>query len=97
MVGVLLLIDWRFRIRAPALFALYVSFYTFGRFFEELLRIDPAHEIAGMRLNAWVSILVFVFGVAWFVWLGRHEPPQRRPGDPLIADATTSVAVDGAP
>ena len=47
MVGVLLLIDWRWRIRAPGLFALYVSFYTFGRFFEELLRIDPAHEIAG--------------------------------------------------
>ena len=31
MVGVLLLIDWRWRIRAPGLFTLYVSFYTFGR------------------------------------------------------------------
>jgi prolipoprotein diacylglyceryl transferase len=68
MVGVLLLIDWRFRIRAPALFALYVSFYTFGRFFEELLRIDPAHEIAGLRLNAWVSIVLFVLSTAFFIW-----------------------------
>ncbi len=57
MVGVLLLIDWRFRIRPPALFALYVALYTFGRFFEELLRIDPAHELAGLRLNAWVSLV----------------------------------------
>ena len=47
MVGVLLLIDWRFRIRAPALFALYVSLYTFGRFFEELLRIDPRTSSPG--------------------------------------------------
>ena len=68
MVGVLLLIDWRFRIRAPALFALYVSFYTFGRFFEELLRIDPAHEFAGLRLNAWVSIVLFVCSTAFFIW-----------------------------
>src|SRR6266511_386232 len=68
MVGVLLLIDWRFRIRAPALFALYVSFYPFGRFFEELLRIDRAHEFAGLRLNAWVSLVLFVGSTAFFVW-----------------------------
>jgi prolipoprotein diacylglyceryl transferase len=68
MVGVLLLIDWRWRIRAPGLFALYVSFYTFGRFFEELLRIDPAHHIAGLRLNAWVSLILFVLSTAFFIW-----------------------------
>ena len=68
MVGVLLLIDWRFRIRAPGLFALYVAFYTFGRFFEELLRIDPAHEFAGLRLNAWVSVVLFVLSTAFFIW-----------------------------
>ena len=55
MVGVLLLLDRRFRFKPPALFALYVSLYTFGRFFEELLRIDPSHHFAGLRLNAWVS------------------------------------------
>ena len=68
MVGVLLLIDWRWRIRAPGLFALYVSFYTFGRFFEELLRIDPAHHIAGLRLNAWVSLILFIASTAFFIW-----------------------------
>ena len=40
-VGILLLLDRRFRFKPPALFALYVSYYTAGRFFEELLRIDP--------------------------------------------------------
>jgi prolipoprotein diacylglyceryltransferase len=68
MVGVLLLIDRFFRIRAPGLFALYVSFYTFGRFFEELLRIDPAHEFAELRLNAWVSLVLFVLSTGFFIW-----------------------------
>ncbi len=56
--------------------------YTFARFWFENMRIDPAHHIGGLRLNAWVSIAVCVLGIAWFVWLGRHEPPQRRPGHP---------------
>jgi prolipoprotein diacylglyceryl transferase len=77
MAGVLLLIDRFFRIRAPALFALYVSFYTFGRFFEELLRIDPAHEIGPLRLNAWVAIVLFVLSTAFFIWWQFFE--GRRP------------------
>jgi prolipoprotein diacylglyceryl transferase len=87
MVVVLLLIDRRFRIRPPALFALYVSFYTFGRFFEELLRIDPAHELAGLRLNAWVSLVLFVCATSFFVWWqflrggeeGERQRPRRAP------------------
>jgi prolipoprotein diacylglyceryl transferase len=82
MVGVLLLLDRRFRFRPPALFALYVSLYTFGRFFEELLRIDPAHEFAGLRLNAWVSIVVFCISTAFFIWwqfFRRDEQERERP------------------
>ena len=60
MAGVLILIGRRFRIKPPGLFALYVAFYTFGRTFEELLRVDPSHHFAGERLNFWVSIVVFV-------------------------------------
>jgi prolipoprotein diacylglyceryl transferase len=80
MAGVLILIGWRFRIRPPALFALYVSIYTFGRFFEELLRIDPAHEIGPLRLNAWVSIVVFICSTSFFVWwqfLGGARPRRE--------------------
>jgi len=86
MVGVLLLLDRRFRFRPPALFALYVSVYCFGRFFEELLRIDPSHEFGGLRLNAWVSIVVFVISTAFFIWWqflrkgpAREERTRRRP------------------
>ena len=83
-VAVLLALDRRLRIKAPGLFALYVAWYTFGRTFEELLRIDPSHEILGMRLNFWVSAIVFLLAVAAFVWSQRRpeRPSQRRRREP---------------
>jgi prolipoprotein diacylglyceryl transferase len=80
LVGALVLL-WvarRFRIRPPGLFALYVAWYCFGRFFEELLRIDPAHHVAGLRLNAWVAAILFVLSVAYFVRLQRRDRPRER-------------------
>jgi prolipoprotein diacylglyceryl transferase len=76
-VLVLLLVDRRFTLRRPALFALYVSWYTFGRTFEELLRVDPSHHVLGQRLNFWVSIVVFLAATGFFVWwqLLRGRPP----------------------
>ncbi len=94
IAGILLLVEHRARLKFGQTFALYVALYTFARFFFENMRIDPAHEIAGMRLNAWVSIGVFLFGVAWFVWLGRHEPEQRRPGDVVQSDESTPAVAD---
>jgi prolipoprotein diacylglyceryl transferase len=83
--GVLLLLwlDRRLRFRPPALFALYVAYYCFGRFFLEQLRIDPSHEFAGMRLNAWVALVGFVVSAAFFVWwqiLRPRRPPKARGG-----------------
>jgi prolipoprotein diacylglyceryl transferase len=80
-VVILLLLAARFRFRPPALFALYVSYYCFGRFFEELLRVDPAHHFAGLRLNAWVSIVGFVCSSAFFVWWQFLRRP-RGTGEP---------------
>jgi prolipoprotein diacylglyceryl transferase len=80
-VGILLAIDKYFRIKRPGLFALYVSYYTAGRFFEELLRIDPAHEYGPLRLNAWVSAVVFVLSTLFFIWWQfiRPDSPRDRP------------------
>jgi prolipoprotein diacylglyceryl transferase len=83
-VALLLVLSSRFRFRPPALFALYISYYCFGRFFEELLRVDPAHEFGPLRLNAWVSIVVFVLSTAFFIWWQflRREPGERREEHP---------------
>jgi prolipoprotein diacylglyceryl transferase len=76
----LLWIDRRFRIRRPGLFALYVSLYTAFRMFEETLRVDPSKHFAGMRLNFWVSLVVFVASTAFFVWWQFvRRPDAERP------------------
>ena len=88
--GVLILIGWRFRIKPPALFALYVSFYTAFRMYEETLRIDPAHHFLGQRLNFWVSLVLFVLSLGFFIWWqflrrGKDEPRAVRPARPAPA------------
>jgi prolipoprotein diacylglyceryl transferase len=81
-VGILLLLDKRYRFKPPALFALYVSYYTFGRFFEELIRVDPAHHFLGLRLNAWVSAVVFFVSTGFFVWWQFFRRGEAEPGQP---------------
>jgi prolipoprotein diacylglyceryl transferase len=97
VAGVLLLI-WagkRFRVNPPSLFAGYVAWYCFGRFFEELLRIDPAHHIAGLRLNAWVSMIVFFGAVIYIVRNQRGTFRVRRAHDPEPAKHPTMAIPKG--
>jgi prolipoprotein diacylglyceryl transferase len=75
----LLWIDQHLKLRRGQLTALYVIIYTFGRFFFETLRIDDAHHIAGMRVNAWVCVIGFVAGVVWFLWLSGHGEDKDAP------------------
>jgi prolipoprotein diacylglyceryl transferase len=77
-VVVLLLIDRRFRIRPPGLFALYVAWYTGFRAWEETLRIDPSHEYYGLRLNFYVSIVLFAASIVVFVWSQRRGEERDR-------------------
>jgi prolipoprotein diacylglyceryl transferase len=77
-VAVLLLIDRRFRIRPPGLFALYVAWYTAFRAYEETLRVDPAHEYFGLRLNFYVSIILFAASVVVFIWSQRRGAEADR-------------------
>ncbi len=94
-VGILLAVDRLFRIKRPALFALYVSYYCVGRFFEELLRIDPAHKYGPLRLNAYVSIAVFVVSTAFFVWWQfiRPESGAERPRATPIVPPRETMAI----
>jgi prolipoprotein diacylglyceryl transferase len=79
-VVVLIWIGRRFRIKPPGLFALYVAWYTFLRFFLELLRVDPSKEFGPLRLNAWVSVGVFMCAVIAFVWSQRRDYEPKLPG-----------------
>jgi prolipoprotein diacylglyceryl transferase len=45
-------------LKAGQVFAAYVFAYCIGRFFIELIRIDSANTIAGLRVNVWMSLIV---------------------------------------
>ena len=83
------MIERRFHPRPPGLFALYIAFYSFGRFWIELVRIDPANHILGLRVNTWVSGIVFVAGIVWFYLSqtrGRSRSRRlRRPAGPKMS------------
>ncbi len=53
-----LLIVFGKRLKAGQVFTAYVFAYCVGRFFIELIRIDSANTIAGLRVNVWVSVIV---------------------------------------
>ena len=93
LVGILLLAERRLSLKQGQTFALYVILYTFGRFWFENLRIDPAHDIGPLRVNAWVSVALFAFGIWWFWWLGRHEPRQQQPRAHASPDASSEPGV----
>jgi prolipoprotein diacylglyceryl transferase len=79
LAGVLFRLARRGSVRPPGVFALYVTGYSAFRIFEELLRVDPAHHILGMRLNFWVSCLLTLVGLAWFVYTQRPRSAEREP------------------
>lgn len=73
--AVLIWLGRRLRLHTGCIFWLYVVWYTLGRGWIEMMRIDPAEHIAGMRLNVWTSILVGLLAIAMFVWLQMR--PER--------------------
>ena len=77
-------LDRRRRFAAGQVFGLYLMAYTLGRAWIEMLRIDDAHTLGGLRLNVWTSLLVFAVGAARFVIagrLGRSSRVEARAGE----------------
>lgn len=85
-VAVVLLLVWadrRFRMGGGRVFMLYVAGYTFGRFFIELIRSDPATTVlGGVRINNVTSAVVFVVAVVLLVLTRgrRRESPAEVAG-----------------
>jgi len=83
--ALLIWVDRRFRIGHGRLFALYVAAYCFGRFWVELMRSDMATHIAGIRINSFVSVFVFIGAVVYIMVApkGREDPSELR-GDAAV-------------
>jgi prolipoprotein diacylglyceryl transferase len=91
LAWLLVALDRRHDFRRGQIFALYVAGYPVGRGVIEFMRTDDANHILGLRVNSWVSILVFLFGVFLYVWFGRRpveddEPePDSDPEEPAVS------------
>ena len=96
LLGILLGVERRFRLRRGQSVTLYIAMYTFGRFWLENLRVDPAHLVLGLRVNAWVSLLACVGATIAFVWLGRHGTvdPGRYPEPAPSESVSTAPGTD---
>ncbi|MBT2596407.1 prolipoprotein diacylglyceryl transferase [Arthrobacter sp. ISL-72] len=80
----LMFLDRRYRPGAGSVFALYIVAYTAGRFAFELMRSDYANTIMGLRINTWVSGLLFLTGFGLFLAL------RSRPRSAVMTENTGS-------
>ena len=69
--------DRRFRMGHGRVFALYVALYCLGRLFWEILRIDTATRILGLRVNIFTSVLVGLGAVVYLVISARMRPGRE--------------------
>jgi prolipoprotein diacylglyceryl transferase len=102
VIALVILVDRRFKLGHGRAFALYVAGYCAGRAWIENLRIDTVNEFAGLRLNVWTSMLLFVVSIAYFVWASRTKPGQEdittpAPSDKPADTAATPAAAEGEP
>jgi prolipoprotein diacylglyceryltransferase len=66
---------------------LYIAGYSLGRIGEEVLRVDPAHHVFGLRLNFYVACALFAGSLAWLTYThrARLKLPSRRGSALLLA------------
>ena len=72
LAAVLVWLGRRRSVRPGQLFAGYVAGYAAGRLWVEALRIDPATEVLGLRVNIWVSVVTLVAAGAVIVVRSRR-------------------------
>jgi prolipoprotein diacylglyceryl transferase len=100
LVGVAIVVIWagqRFQMGHGRVFALYVLLYTVGRLWIELLRVDPANEVLGLRLNVWTSIVVGLGALAYLVISSRLRPGRELLEPPARDTEVSDTEAHGKP
>jgi prolipoprotein diacylglyceryl transferase len=63
-IAVVLFLEQKFNLRWGRMFALYLMWYSFGRFFIEGIRLDPSDIILGLRTNQMSALVGLLLGFA---------------------------------
>ena len=69
--AVLIWAERKYQLVNGQVFALYIALYCSGRGWIEMLRIDAANQILGLRLNVFTSIIIGLGALIWFLWSRR--------------------------
>lgn len=103
-IAVLLLLEKRFNLRWGRMFAAYLMWYSFGRFFIEAMRLDPSDVFFGLRTNQLSALGGFLLGFALLmIQRYRHtgvETTGYMPGrtnKTLTVEDNSSVDESGQP
>ena len=77
---------------------IYLMVYTAGRVWIEMLRIDEAETVLGLRLNVWTSIVIFLVGAIGLALTSRRPLSDAidKPGHGTSKDRSQDQADDSA-
>ncbi len=78
LVGLLLWLDRRRRLRPGSLFWCYILGYALGRLWVEDLRVDPASLLLGVRVNIWTSGTAIVLASVILIVRQRRRPSPEQ-------------------
>ena len=92
VVGLLIWLDSKYIFRRGKILPLYLVAYFTGRLWVEELRIDPATELWGVRVNILLSLTMMVVGTVWFLWGGALLPADQRGIKPVTVHPEASEA-----
>jgi Prolipoprotein diacylglyceryl transferase len=87
------------KLRPGRLFAVYLAGYSLLRLWVESLRVDPANELAGLRVNTWMALTVLI-GSTGFLLVdhlrhrGETTAPPEALGDDVSDELDASEDVD---
>ena len=82
IVAALIWIDRKGLLKEGKLVWVYTGLYAIGRLWIEALRIDPATEILGLRVNLWLMTLILLASI----YLLRNARADSAGGDDDSAD-----------
>jgi prolipoprotein diacylglyceryl transferase len=71
--ALLILLDRKFELRWGKLFAVYLVYYSIGRFWIEGLRMDPSDYYFGLRTNQWSAVFAALIGLGVFLYQRRNH------------------------